>query len=85
MVYISLSHPDKNSVIIKVEGTMDNESLSILEEVYRENLESGKRISIDLGKISSVGRSGRDFLRQIQNRAKLIDVPVYIQMAIGNP
>ncbi len=84
MVYITQSHPDKDSVIIKVEGTIDRESLPILEEIYRKNFESGKRITIDLGKISSVGRTGRDFLRKIQDKTQLTQLPTYIQMAIGN-
>ncbi len=82
MVYISQSHPDRDSVIIKVEGTLDNEALPILEKVYRENLKSRKRIAIDLGKISSVGRAGTDFLCQIQDRTQYIDIPVYLRMAI---
>lgn len=82
MIYITQSYPDKNSVIIKVEGTINGESLPVLEEVYQENLELGRRIAIDLGKISSVGRTGRDFLRQIQNKTQFIDIPIHIQMAI---
>ena len=82
MIHIAQSYPDKNSVIIKVEGWLDSESLPVLADTYRKALESGKKTAIDLAKITNVDREGKDFLEEIQDTVELIDLPLYIKMQI---
>jgi len=83
MIYLTDSYPDKDSVVIKVEGTLDSESLSIVEDAYRKNLETGKEITIDLESVSSIDRDGRSFLIKIKDEVQYIGLPPYIQMEIG--
>lgn len=83
MIYLTDSYPDKRSVVIKLEGMLDSESLPVVEDAYRKNLKSGKKITIDLESVSSIDRDGRNFLVQIQNEVQYVGLPPYIQMEIG--
>jgi len=82
LIHIAQSYPDENSVVIKVEGRLDSESLPVLADTYRQALESGKETAIDLGKITNIDREGKGFLEEIQDTVQLIDVPLYIKMQI---
>ncbi len=84
MIYLIQSYPDKSTVVLQVEGDLESESLPVLEDVYRKSLESGKGIAINLEKISSVDRAGKDFLNEIQDAVEFIGMPQYIQMEIAN-
>lgn len=84
MIYLSQSYPDKSTVLLQVEGDLDSESLPVLEDAYRKSLEAGKGIAMNLEKISSVDRAGKDFLREIQNTVEFIGIPQYIEMEIAN-
>jgi len=82
LIHISESYPDANSVIIKVEGRLDSESLPVLADTYRKALESGKKTAMDLAKIANIDREGKDFLEEIQDTVQMIDLPLYIKMQI---
>ena len=84
MIYITESYSGKDTVVINVEGELDSESLPVLDEIYQKRLETGKRIAVNLDKISSVDRAGKEFLRKIQDTVQFIGIPLHIQMEIGN-
>ena len=84
MVYLTESYADKHSVIITLAGTIDSESLPVVEDAYRKNLDSGKEITINLESVSSIDRSGRNFLTEIHNEVQYVGLPPYIQMDIRN-
>jgi len=70
--------------MLNVEGDIDSDSLPILIDTYRKNLESSKAIAINLEKISAVDRNGRAFLKEIQHSVRFIGMPASIQMEIGS-
>lgn len=83
LIHISQSYPDNGSVVIKVEGSVNGETLSILEDVYNKNLRSDKRIAIDLKKIGGVDRDAKAFFKAIHSTVQFIDMPAYLQLEIG--
>lgn len=82
MIHLSQTYPNGQSVIIKVEGRLDSESLPVLADTYRKALESGKKTGMDLAKITNIDREGKGFLGEIQDTVELIDLPLYIKMQI---
>ena len=70
-------------MFIKVQGTLNSETLPLLEEVYYKHAEKDKRIVVDLGSISSVDRHGTAFLKKIRDATRFIDIPAYLQLLIG--
>ena len=68
---------------IKVEGTLNSESLPVLEGVYCSHATSEKQISVDLGSTISVDRHGREFLKGIRNTVRFVNMPAYLQLLIA--
>ncbi len=83
MIYLKQSYRDGNTVVLQVEGDLDSESLPLLEDIYRKSIESGRKTAINLEKIASVDRHGKEFLREIQDSVQFIGIPLHIQMEIS--
>lgn len=84
MIYITESHHGESSVTIKVEGSLDGESLPVMEGIYRKHLESGKEITLDFKDIHDIDRDGKGFLKMIQDEVQHVGLPRHIQMEIGS-
>ena len=84
MIYITESHHGESSVTIKVEGSLDGESLPVMEGIYRKHLESGKKIALDFEDIHDIDRAGKSFLKKIENEVQFVGLPLHIQMEIGS-
>ena len=83
MIYLTQTYIENSAVIINVQGNLDNETLPALQDVYRENLESGRTIKMNFEKTSTINRRGRAFLREIQGESQFIGLPAYVKMIIG--
>ncbi len=71
MIYIKEIFPHKDSVVIQVDGILDDESIEILKEVCQRHLESKKKIELNLQGLMYIFREGRDFLREIQDKINI--------------
>ena len=83
MIYVSQSYPDKGSVIIKVEGSINDETLPVFQDVYNKHVSADKRIAIDLKRIVGVGKQAKTFLKSIHSTVRFIDMPEYLKMEMG--
>jgi len=83
LIYISESNNGKSSVTIKVEGSLNADSLPVFEEVYAKHADAKKRIAIHLGGIMSVDRTAKALLKEIKDSVKFIDMPAYLKLEIG--
>ena len=84
MIHITESYTGNSSMVIKVEGSLDRESLSIMEETYRKNRESGKEITIDFEDIRDIDRDAKGFLKSIRDKVQFVGLPMHIQIEIGS-
>jgi len=83
LIHISESFTDKSSVVIKVQGALNRESLHLLEEIYQEHVKENNRIAIDLEGITVVDRTGKNFLKKIQDDVRFVRMPAYLELEIG--
>ena len=83
MIHITESQNGKSSVTIKLEGSLDSESLPVMEGTYRKHLESGRKITLDFEDIYNIDRDGKDFLWKIQDKVRFVGLPQHIKMEIG--
>ena len=82
MIYIEESFAAKETVILRVEGGLDRESLSDFRRVCARHLQAKRKVQIDLGGISHICKEGRDFLRSIKNEVQLMGLNKYLEMDI---
>lgn len=83
MIHIEKTFPDKNSIAIRVEGRIDEEAVAPLREVCLQVLETNKKISLHLDDLISVDGSGKEYLREIQDRITLVGLPEYLRLELG--
>ncbi len=83
MIHITESNVDETSVVIRVEGSLNSESLSVFKDVYAKHLASEKAIGVDLGSIMSVDLASKAFLREIRDVVRFVEIPVYLQVELG--
>ena len=83
MIYISESNTGKSSVTIRVEGTLNSESLPVFEEVYAKHAKVKDQIAVDFSGIMSVDRKAKAFLKSIKNAVRFVKMPAYLKLEIG--
>ena len=84
MIHITESQNGKSSVTIKLEGSLDSESLPVMEGTYRKHLESGKKITLNFEDIYNIDRKGKGFLKKIKDEVQFVGLPLHIQIEIGS-
>ena len=82
MIRIEKTFPDKDSIVIQVQGKIDEEGLAPLKEVCLQVLETNKKISLHLDALTSVDRSGKEYLREIQEQITLVGLPEYLRLEL---
>jgi len=83
LIYISESEADASNVTIKVEGSLNRESLPVFQEVFAKHMEAKKWIAIDLGGIMGLDRNAKAWLKEIKRSVKFVDMPAYLKLEIG--
>ncbi len=68
MIYIKESFPNSDSVTIEVDGILDHESITALQEICDRHLKDEKRVTLHLGKLIHISREGNEFLHHMQYR-----------------
>ena len=84
MIHITESHTRNSTVVIKVEGSLDSESLPVMKDTYRKHLGSGKLIALDFEDIFNIDSAAKGFLREIQDEVQFVGLPLHVQMEIGS-
>jgi hypothetical protein len=71
MIYIKEKFVNDNLVEILLDRVLDPESITVLKNVCERHLENNKRVLLNLEGLLHISRSGRDFLRAIQNKVTI--------------
>ena len=77
-IHIKEIFPDKYSVIIKVDGVLREESLSILNDVIHRHLGEGRKTFLNLEGLVYITREGREFLKKVQTIIELVNLPPFV-------
>jgi hypothetical protein len=80
MIFIKESFPDENSVMLKVDGTLDYESIPILKNICEIHSKLNRKISLNLEGLIHISREGSDFLQELQNKFYFINIPLFIEL-----
>lgn len=83
MIYIKTTFPDEETVAIHIEGKLDAEALPAFEDVCRENLDQRQNVVVHLDSLTGIDRTGKDYLRKIQNRITIVGMPEYLRLELS--
>jgi hypothetical protein len=75
----------EDSVHVRVEGVLDNESVSLLSDVCSRHLETSERIILNLGGLLDISREGVEFLRKSDPRVLIVDAPEFVMLSMRGP
>jgi hypothetical protein len=79
-IRIRETFPDPDSVLISADGSLDEETISILRGVCERHWQDGREVRLDLDGLIRISREGMEFLNQIQGRIKLVNLPEFIRL-----
>ena len=84
MIHINETVNYPNTVEIDVGGVVDQESISILNEVCERHLRSGRRVLINLESVVHITRDGRRFLNEIRRQVSIAGLPEFMKLEQGS-
>jgi anti-anti-sigma regulatory factor len=82
VIHIEESFDNDESVLLRIEGRLDRESLPALRRVCEGHLEANRAVQLHVGGVDHIGKEGRDFLRSIREKVSLLGLNEYLKMAI---
>ena len=68
MIYINEKVIDDDSILVQVEGSLDEESTALLKRICQSHLKSSKNIELNLEGLYYISRAGREYLKEIKNK-----------------
>jgi anti-anti-sigma regulatory factor len=83
MIHISEKTNDDNSIMVEVDGRLDRKSLASLKAVCDRHLSSDKKVLLHLKGITHTDESGREYLKNMQNRVEFLSVPEFLKLEIN--
>jgi len=81
MIHINEKHSGWHTVLLGVDGVLDQQSVPVLEEVCHRHLRGEKEIVLDLGGLLHITREGRKFLQEIEDRVGVVNAPEFVKLA----
>ena len=84
MIFIEEKYPEKGTVVIQVEGQLNQETLPILKEVCEQhrNQLPLRKIALDLSRLTHIGRESKDYLREARCWASLTCLPEFLRLEL---
>lgn len=81
MIHINETDSGWDTVLLGVDGVLDQRSVPVLEEVCHRHLKGEKKIVLDLEGVLHITRDGRKFLQEIEDRVGIVNVPEFVKLA----
>ena len=82
MIRIEEHFNNAETVVLKVEGRLDRDSLPAFRQECQRYLETGNKICLHLGGLNHIGQDGLEFLRSIRDQVFFLELNEYYKMAI---
>jgi hypothetical protein len=80
MIHISENLVGEDEVRIRVEGVLDEKTVSLLKDICSQHLEKNKRVFLHLGGLLDISREGVEFLRENDARVVFVDAPKFVRL-----
>ena len=81
MIHINEMASGWNTVILGVDGVLDQGTVPVLEEVCYRYLKEEKEIVLDLEGLRYITREGRKFVQEIEDRVGIVNAPEFVNLA----
>jgi hypothetical protein len=81
MIHINERHSNGHTVLLGVDGVLDQMSVPVLEEVCCRHLKREKEIVLNLEGLLHITREGRRFLQEIEDRVGIVNAPEFVKLA----
>jgi len=82
MIHIEEIFPDKQTVLLVINGRLDEETLPTLETICNHYFKKNKNVGLKLKGVTHISLEGKDFLRKIQVKVILQDLPEFLKLEI---
>ncbi len=86
MIHIEESYPTLQAVTVLIEGKLDRLTLPTLQEVCQRHFDSNPKrtVTIEIRSLSGISIEGKNYLREIQDRVCLKNVPEFLRMELAS-
>lgn len=79
-IHVREAFEGDDSVVIRIDGILDAESIPVVEEVCHRHLGRGRRVLLEVEGLLHISRDGREFLRQIQDQVIIENAPQFVRL-----
>ena len=84
MFRINEIFPDENTVIIQVEGRIDQKSTESLQDICNKHIQTAhRRVLIDFQGFLHMSNEGKRFLEEIRNQVAFTNIPEFLKLELG--
>ena len=84
MIHIEESYPTPQMVTVLIEGKLDRLTLPTLQEVCQRHFDSDQKRAVTIEiRTLSISIEGKNFLREIQDRVCLKNLPEFLRMELA--
>ena len=81
MIHVSENLAGKDEVQIRVEGVLDEKSVSLLKDICRRHLAMNRRVFLHLAGLLDISREGIEFLRKRDAKVSIVDAPKFVRLS----
>ncbi len=80
MIYIKEKFVDDRTIVMKVDGVLDQDAAAVLSHTCQNRLQTKYSIILNLEGLVHITREGRTFLEQIQDGIRLENIPDFVKL-----
>lgn len=80
LIHIKETVNDDQSITLNVDGRLDENSISTLNDICQLHLLDGRKIRLDIEGLYHISREGRGYLNSIKDRITLEKIPSFIKL-----
>jgi len=80
MIHIKENVLNQNTLEIRLDGRLDDESVPVVAEVCTNHLRRKREIILDLEGLTYINRAGRTFLEQVKGGVSILNPPEFLEL-----
>ncbi|HAR98764.1 MAG TPA: hypothetical protein PKH03_06895 [Syntrophales bacterium] len=80
MIYIKEKFVDDRTIVMKVDGVLDQDASAVLNHTCQNRLQTKYSVILNLEGLVHITREGRTFLEQVQDGIRLENIPDFVKL-----
>lgn len=80
MIYIKETFVDDRTILMTVDGVLDEDAADVLSHTCQNRLHTEYRIVLNLEGLVHITREGRSFLRRVQDSIRIENLPDFVKL-----